>query len=72
MLVSTALPPTVLNCTPSQSAVTLRMVMFPPTVLPLIDQGISPPPPPSQTLPLIVNFLSRTVSASLAVTFPRR
>ena len=70
MLVSVALPPIKLNCTPSQSAATSLMVTLRPTVLPLIDQGISPPPPVSVTFPPIVNFLSRTVSASVAVTFP--
>ena len=39
-------------------------------MLPLIDQGISPPPPVSVTFPPTVSFLSRTVFASVAVTFP--
>src|SRR5450755_1294270 len=70
MLVSVALPPIPLNCTPSQSAVTPLTVRLPPIVLPLIDQGISPPPPVSVTFLLTVTFLIRTVFASVAVTFP--
>src|SRR6516165_4008337 len=70
MLVSVGLPPIPLNCTPSQSAVTPVIVTLPPIVLPLIDQGISPPPPVSVTLPLTVIFLIRTVFAPVAVTFP--
>src|SRR6476469_6359145 len=70
MLVSVALPPIRLNCTPSQVAVTPLIVRLPPIVLPLIDQGISPPPPVNVTFPLTVIFLIRTVFASVAVTFP--
>src|SRR2546423_95354 len=70
MLVSTALLLIVLNCTPSQSADTSLIVRFLPIVLPLIDQGMSPPPPDSETLPLTVSFRRMTVSASVAVMFP--
>ena len=69
-LVSVALPPIQLNCTPSQSAATLLIVRLRAIVLPLIDQGISPPPPVRATFPPIVSFLSRTVFASVAVMFP--
>ena len=70
MLVSVALPAIRLNCTPSQSAVTSLIVRLRPIVLPLIDQGISPPPPVSVTFPPTVSFLIRTVFALVAVTFP--
>src|SRR5436190_12213377 len=70
MLVSVALPPIRLNCTPSQSAATSLIVRFLPIVLPLIDQGISPPPPANETFPPTVTFLIRTVSASVAVMLP--
>src|SRR6476469_8906265 len=57
-----------LNWTPSHSAVRALIVRFPPIVLPLIDQGISPPPPVSATFPPTVNCLSRTVFASVVLT----
>src|SRR5205823_13541200 len=59
MLVSVALPPIRLNCTPSQSAATSLIERLPPIVLPLIDHGISPPPPLNDTFPPTVTFLIR-------------
>ena len=59
MLVSVALRPILLNCTPSHSAVTPLIVRLRPIVLPLIDQGISPPPPVSVTFPPTVTFLDQ-------------
>src|SRR5579864_1655025 len=70
MLVSTAFLLIVLNCTPSQSADTSLIVRLPPIVLPLIDHGISPPPPLSETFPVTVTFLIRTVSALPALMLP--
>ena len=70
MWASVALPLIVLNWRPSQSAVTRRIVTFWPTLLPLIDQGMSPPPPVSVMFPPTVSLRSRTVFASQAVMLP--
>ena len=72
MLVRTTLPPTLLTITPSQLGVTPSTTRSPPIVLVLIVQGLtSSPPPISVTFPLTVIPFSRTVSASMAVTFPK-
>ena len=70
MLVSVAFHAIVLNWRPSQSAVTPLIATLPPTVLPLIDHGMSPPPPVSVMLPPTVNCRSSTVFAAVALTFP--
>src|SRR5680860_1534941 len=70
MSVSVAFLPTLLKSTPSHAAVCPLTLRLPPIVLFLIDQGMLPPPPVSMTFLLTVIPFSRTVSASVAATYP--
>ncbi len=70
MSVSVAFRPMVLNRTPSHSAVCPLTVRLPSIVSFLIGHGMTPPPPSRVTLPFTVMPFSRTVFASVAVTFP--
>src|SRR4051812_11829929 len=70
MLVSDALLPIVLNCTPRNSAVSPLIVRFRPIVLPLIDHGAPLVPPTIGTFPLRGAPLRRTRAAFVAVMSP--